>query len=114
MTKEIVINPNCPISASIKIISGKWKTLILYHLFQGTKRFNELEKLMPKVTQRMLIKQLRELESYQIVKRKVYPVVPPKVEYSLTELGQTLKPVIDQLTKWGEDYINELQTIIDK
>lgn len=97
----------CPVNTTLDIIGGKWKILILYHLCDGTQRFNELRRLMPEVTQRMLTLQLRELEHNGIVHREVYPQVPPKVEYSLTEFGQTLIPVINVMHQWGERYASE-------
>ena len=95
------ILPACPVETTLKIIGDKWKVLILRDLFSGTKRFNELKKSLTDVTQKMLTQQLRELENDGIIHREVYPVVPPKVEYSLTELGKTLKPVIDSMYDWG-------------
>ncbi|MDO4640223.1 MAG: helix-turn-helix domain-containing protein [Neisseria sp.] len=97
----------CPVSTTLGIIGGKWKVLILYHLNGHTCRFNELQRLMPAVTQRMLTLQLRELESDGIVHREVYPQVPPKVEYSLTEFGRTLIPVIEAMHSWGVQYADE-------
>jgi DNA-binding HxlR family transcriptional regulator len=94
----------CSVEVALDIIGGKWKGVVLYHLLKGTKRFSELRRLIPSVSQRMLTKQLRELESFHLVKRTVYPVVPPKVEYALTELGQTLEPVLSSLKSWGESY----------
>lgn len=96
---------SCPIQASMAMIGGKWKILILYHLLRGTKRFGELRRLIPGVTQKMLTQQLRELEDDAIVDRKVYPQVPPKVEYSLTPLGMDLKPVFARLCIWGRKQI---------
>lgn len=93
--------PACPVETTLKIIGDKWKVLILRDLFTGTKRFNELKRSLTNVTQKMLTQQLRELENDGIIHRKVYPVVPPKVEYSLTELGKTIKPVIDSMYDWG-------------
>lgn len=93
--------PACPVETTLKIIGDKWKVLILRDLFTGTKRFNELKRSLTDVTQKMLTQQLRELENDGIIHREVYPVVPPKVEYSLTELGNTLKPVIDSMYDWG-------------
>lgn len=93
--------PACPVETTLKIIGDKWKVLILRDLFTGTKRFNELKRSLSDVTQKMLTQQLRELEKDGIIHREVYPVVPPKVEYSLTELGNTLKPVIDSMYDWG-------------
>jgi DNA-binding HxlR family transcriptional regulator len=89
------------------LIGGKWKGVILYHLMDGKKRFGELRKFMPSVTQRMLTKQLRELESDGLIHRKIYKVVPPKVEYSLTEKASPLKPIIVALEQWGKTLSGE-------
>jgi DNA-binding HxlR family transcriptional regulator len=94
----------CPMTMTLDVIGGKWKGMILYHLTSGTRRFNELMRLMPEVTQRMLTRQLRELEEHGVINRKVYAEVPPKVEYSLSELGLTLLPVIRSLSEWGRMY----------
>ncbi|MGX8795079.1 winged helix-turn-helix transcriptional regulator [Fusibacter sp. JL298sf-3] len=89
------------------LIGGKWKPLIIWHLgTKGVKRFSELRRLMPHITPKMLTQQLRELESDNLVLRTVYPQVPPKVEYSLTELGETLMPVLSMMCQWGEGYYN--------
>ena len=93
---------DCPVEAALDMIGGKWKAVILFRLFEGTKRFNELRRLHPNITQRMLTNQLRELERDGLVHREVYPQVPPKVEYSLTPDGRTLKPVLLALERWGE------------
>ena len=95
----------CPVEAALDVIGGKWKAVILFHLVRGTKRFSELQREMGSVTQRMLTKQLRELESSGLVNRKVYPVVPPKVEYSLSPKGKTLEPILESLKLWGETHI---------
>ena len=92
---------DCPVETTLAVIAGRWKMVILYHLFDGTLRFSELQRAMPGVTQKMLTQQLRELERDGVVHRKVYPQVPPKVEYSLSPLGQSLKPVLDSMCKWG-------------
>lgn len=99
----------CPVSTTLDIIGGKWKVLILHHLNTETRRFNELQRLMPTVTQRMLTLQLRELEGDGIVCRKVYPQVPPKVEYSMTAFGKTLMPVITTMYDWGVVYADECE-----
>lgn len=91
----------CAVEAALDVIGNKWKGVILFHLLDGTKRFNELRRLIPSVTQRMLTLQLRELEKDEVIARKVYPQVPPKVEYSLTKTGQSLKPIIFALREWG-------------
>lgn len=96
--------PACPVQTTLLFISDKWKVLILRDLLTGTKRFTELKKSLAPITQKMLTQQLRELERDGIVNRKVYPVVPPKVEYSLTSLGRTLKPVLDSMVEWGTSY----------
>ncbi|KAB2489478.1 winged helix-turn-helix transcriptional regulator [Priestia endophytica] len=101
---------NCEKELTLSIIGGKWKMLILWHLGkEGTKRFGELKSLMPGITQRMLVSQLRELEEDLIVNRKVYPVVPPKVEYSLTEQGRSLMPILESMYEWGKTYMETVQ-----
>jgi DNA-binding HxlR family transcriptional regulator len=97
----------CPVEVTLDIIGGKWKQLILYYLLQGTKRFNELRRLLPNVTQQMLTTQLRELERDGIVHREVYAEVPPKVEYSLTERGRSLEQILLAMLAWGEEYLSE-------
>lgn len=92
---------NCPVTRAVTALGGKWKLHIIYQLMEGTKRFGELQKAIPAVTQQMLTSQLRELENDGIISRKVYPQVPPKVEYSLTELGLRLRKVTDALVDWG-------------
>lgn len=101
-------NEGCPVEAALKLIGGKWKGVILYHLMSATIRFNELGRLMPGITQRMLTKQLRELEADQLILRKVYPEVPPRVEYSMTEYGLTLAPIISDLQKWGAEHLEKV------
>jgi DNA-binding HxlR family transcriptional regulator len=94
----------CAVTTTVDLIGGKWKTVALYHLLGRSLRFSELQRKLPGVTQRMLTLQLRELEADGLVHREVYPQVPPKVEYSLTELGQTLEPIIQAMFSWGEVY----------
>lgn len=93
---------------ALSVIEGKWKLIILCHLgIKGTKRFGELIKLIPNITKKMLTTQLRELEEDELVHREVYPVVPPKVEYSLTEQGTSLLPILKELEEWGRNYMNQ-------
>jgi DNA-binding HxlR family transcriptional regulator len=100
--------PGCALEASLHLIDGKWKVIILYHLQQGTQRFGELRRLMPGITQRMLTKQLRALEDDRLIIRKVYAEVPPRVEYRLSEIGESLRPVIDTLKAWGQSHRERL------
>ncbi|GAA6169895.1 winged helix-turn-helix transcriptional regulator [Sessilibacter corallicola] len=94
----------CGVSVTLELIGGKWKGVILWHLCHKTLRFSQLKRRLPRVTQKMLTQQLRELEKDGLINRKVYPEVPPKVEYSLTELGRTLQPMLDGMCKWGMNY----------
>ncbi len=98
---------NCPVEAALDIIGGKWKSIILFRVMEETRRFNEIRKLLPNITQRTLTNQLRELERDGLLKRKVYAEVPPKVEYSITEFGATLEPVLIALKDWAETYMPE-------
>lgn len=98
----------CPIMSTIAMISDKWKVLIICKLCKGTLRFNELKRELQGVTQRVLTHQLRELEADGLVKRTIYAEVPPRVEYSLTEVGKTLVPVLDKLEQWAEEHASEL------
>lgn len=96
--------PACPVETTLSLISSKWKVLILRDLLTGTKRFSELKKSITGVSQKVLTAQLRDMENSGLVDRTVYPEVPPRVEYSLTELGFSLKPVLDAMQQWGEEY----------
>lgn len=109
MAKVQAINKQCPVEVGLNILSGKWKLKILWHLSKGTSRFNELQRHLGAITTKTLTQQLRELENQGIVCRKVYPEVPPKVEYSLSEIGATLKPILGELCDWGKTY-QEYQT----
>ena len=100
-TKEL---PACPVETTLTLIGDKWKVLILRDLMPGTKRFGELKKSIGTVSQKVLTAQLRDMEANGLVHREVYAEVPPRVEYSLTELGQSLKPILDSMWSWGEDY----------
>jgi DNA-binding HxlR family transcriptional regulator len=95
---------DCPVNTAIEVIGGKWKVIILYQLRGQTLRFGELKKIIPKITQKMLSQQLRELEKNKLVIRKVYAEVPPKVEYTSTDLAQKLNPALDMLCQWGGEY----------
>ena len=96
--------PACPVETTLMLIGDKWKILILRDLLTGTKRFGELKKSIGHVSQKVLTAQLRDMEANGLVHRKVYAEVPPRVEYSLTELGQSLKPTTDAMGAWGEKY----------
>ena len=97
----------CPLEVTMEIIGGKYKGVIIGHLIGKTLRYNELQKLISHATPKMLIQQLKELEADGIIERKLYPVVPPKTEYSLTKRGETLIPAIIELNKWGMNYLRE-------
>lgn len=98
---------HCPVEATISQIGGKYKAIILYHLLTDhVLRFNQLQKYIPQATAKMLTQQLRELEADGLIHREVYPVVPPKTEYSLTERGETLAPVINSICDWGRTYMD--------
>ena len=98
---------NCPVEATLELIGGKYKALILWHLSQGILRFSELRQVIKGATPKMLTQQLRELEAHDLVHREVYPVIPPKVEYSLTETGRSLMPVLVAMRDWGADYLRQ-------
>lgn len=102
MTKEEL--PVCPVETTLALIDDKWKVLILRDLLPGTKRFGELRRSIGSVSQKVLTAQLRSMESSGLVERTVYPEVPPHVEYSLTDLGRSLKPILDAMQAWGEGY----------
>ena len=96
--------PACPVETTLTLIGDKWKVLILRDLLPGTKRFGELKKSIGSVSQKVLTAQLRAMEENRLVHREIYAEVPPRVEYSLTELGKSLKPILDSMWAWGEDY----------
>jgi DNA-binding HxlR family transcriptional regulator len=99
---------NCSVEATLDVIGGKWKGVILFYLLDEPRRFSELKRHLPHVTQRMLTLQLRELEADGVIHREVYAQVPPKVEYSLTEFGASLKPILMLMRDWGDEYVNKL------
>ncbi len=96
------------VQATLKVLGGKWKILILWHLKDKARRFSELKRLIPEITEKMLIQQLRELEKDEIVNRKVYSDVPPKVEYSFTDYGRSLEPALKVLCEWGEEHLKRI------
>lgn len=96
--------PACPVETTLTLISDKWKVLILRDLLPGTKRFGELKRSVGSVSQKVLTAQLRQMEDSGLLTRTVYPEVPPRVEYTLTELGYSLKPILDAMQSWGEEY----------
>ena len=104
MTEETRALPACPVETTLMLIGDKWKVLILRDLMPGTRRFGELKKSIGHVSQKVLTAQLRDMEASGLVSRKVYAEVPPRVEYSLTELGRSLKPILDAMRNWGENY----------
>lgn len=104
--------PACPVEITMSLISNKWKVLIIRDLLTGTKRFGELRKSLDGITQKVLTNNLREMESSGLVKRTVYPEVPPRVEYSLTDTGYSLKPILDSMVSWGNQYRDKKEYII--
>lgn len=101
MKKEL---PACPVETTLTLISDRWKVLIIRDLLTGTKRFGELKKTLGSISQKVLTSNLRAMEESGLLTRKVYAEVPPRVEYTLTETGQSLKPILDSMYKWGEEY----------
>jgi DNA-binding HxlR family transcriptional regulator len=99
----------CPVEATLDIIGGKWKVLILWHLQPGVRRFGELRRLIPGITQKMLTRQLRELEKDGLIIRKIYAEVPPRVEYTLSHQGRTLEPVLHLMGEWGTNHILKIK-----
>ena len=108
MDEKIKELPACPVETTLTLIGDKWKVLILRDLMPGTKRFGELKKSIGSVSQKVLTTQLRDMEENGLVHREVYAEVPPRVEYSLTELGRSLKPILDSMWSWGEGYKKQL------
>lgn len=98
-------NDICPVAATLDLIGGKYKALILWYLADGRRRFSELRKMIANATPKMLTQQLRELEAQHLIHREVFPVVPPKVEYSLTETGRSLMPILTAMRDWGTEYL---------
>jgi DNA-binding HxlR family transcriptional regulator len=109
LSQRVALCSGCSVERTLNLIDGKWKIVILYKLLRGTLRFNELRRLIPAVTQRMLTHQLRELEADDLIVRTVYAQVPPKVEYSLSDRGQSLEPVIMALKNWGDTNLSSIE-----
>jgi DNA-binding HxlR family transcriptional regulator len=105
---------HCAMDVTMNYIGGKWKTVVLWYLRKDKKRFSELRKLIPNITEKMLSLQLKDLEQDGIVKRKVYPEVPPRVEYYLTDFGKTLIPMLEEIARWGRNLAETKGKIIDK
>ncbi|MEL3972549.1 helix-turn-helix domain-containing protein [Rossellomorea oryzaecorticis] len=105
--KDLNSEYQCAIDLVIDVIGGKWKVLILWNLNEGVKRFNELKRSLPNITQKMLTQQLRELEEHGLVSRKVYQEVPPRVEYSTTDMGKKLQATLFEMCKWGDEYAEQ-------
>jgi len=117
VSRKIVYNGNeypCEFGFTLDLISGKWKGLVLWYLQDGTLRYGEIRKKLGKITQKMLTQTLRELEADKLITRKVYPVVPPKVEYTLTKRGLKLIPIFEQLIKWGSEVATIEGTIVEE
>ena len=106
---------SCPIETCLELLSGKWKPRILWHIHQNeVLRFGALRKKLPGITAKMLTQQLRELENDGLIHREVYPVVPPKVEYSYSEFGQSLRPVLDRIAAWGVEHNGMIVSLLDE
>ncbi|HKE37256.1 MAG TPA: helix-turn-helix domain-containing protein [Candidatus Baltobacteraceae bacterium] len=103
----------CSVTKTMDVIGGKWKSVALYYMLAAPRRFNELKRLMPSITQRMLTLQLRELERDGLITRTIFPEVPPRVEYALTDLGKTLEPILQLLCSWGGTYAKRVYEIRD-
>ena len=99
---------NCPVEITLLLINNKWKIRIIGSLLNGTRRFNEIKKILENISQKVLTQNLREMEKDGLVNREVYPEIPLKVEYSLTKLGQSLKPILDEMVEWGIKYEQNL------
>jgi DNA-binding HxlR family transcriptional regulator len=111
MAKVMKSLPALPAERALKVISGRWKAIILYHLFDGPKRLSELKRLVADVSQKVLIQQLREMEEHRLVHREIFRQVPPRVDYSATALGLSLQPVLRSLCSWGQRHAKELNEL---
>ncbi len=105
--KELEQNGICPVATTISLLSSKWKVLIIRDLLNGTMRYSGLKKSVVGISQKMLTQSLREMESDGLITRKIFPVIPPKVEYSLSPLGQSMRPIIEEMANWGSEYLDK-------
>ena len=105
------VTEHCPVETTLELIGGKYKALILWHLAESKLRFSELRKVITNATPKMLTQQLRELEAQELIHREVFPIIPPKVEYSLTELGHSLLPILVAMRDWGADYLRTSKNV---
>lgn len=106
------ISENCPVAITLKILGGKWRLLIIHYLLTGKKRYGELRRLIPTISEKMLIQELRELEKYGMVERTVTPTSPPMVDYALTEYGFKSRDIVEVVYSWGEDYMHHQEASI--
>lgn len=104
--------PSLPVERALKVIAGRWKLLILFHIIGGPRRLSELQRAIPSITQKVLIQQLREMEAHGLVAREVFPVVPPRVEYRATPLGRSLGPIAEALCDWGRKHATEIDAML--
>jgi DNA-binding HxlR family transcriptional regulator len=102
-------NVSCPVEITLRVLDGRWKVLVIHQLVEGLQRFNALHRALPGISNRTLVRQLRELEADGVISRQVYAQVPPKVEYALTPLGQTLKPILVAMHQWGQRYEKDVR-----
>lgn len=109
--RKIPKNLDCGMAVIMDVIGGKWKPCLLYNISKGSRRPSEIQRLNPLASRRVLNEQLKELEAHKIITRKVYPVLPPKVEYFLTEMGESLLPIIETMDSWGEQYLQDPDSI---
>lgn len=108
MTDPLKHLPPLPVERALKVISGRWKAVVLYHLLAGTRRLSDISRLLPQISQKVLVRQLREMEEHGLIQRTVHAQVPPRVDYALTPLGQTLEPILAALCAWGQRHAAEL------
>jgi DNA-binding HxlR family transcriptional regulator len=110
---DLLAVKNCPVTATMNVIGGKWKLLILYLIYNDINRFGKMGMMLKDISKQMLTSQLREMENDGIIDRKIYPEIPPRVEYSLTEKGKALLPVIDKMRDWGSEYLLKPNNLVE-